>query len=448
MRCLDTTGHRQTTEERRKKHAQLFGPAASAAVATKSVPARAAANNTEGSKALPVSASSSSITTTVTAATVQSSNMQTVLAASVQPSTNTNHQAARSSHELHLHPRSCPHCGTLVIAPLEQIRLRCHNCGFRFLNLAPEKLQLGTTVLLDKQQQHALGLVDLQQPQQHPKQQQQCPWDVNGVGFQYPYQHAANATAQVSGTATTSAASTAKRTAVAVQQGKEGSQMSAAESVAKDLADVGWQDKAAAAAATTAEPASSAATDRPQVTGQHILEVLSDATGIPVGLLTGSLPAAGTLGHHLQPAAVAVAVAAPPWLTQHTAVQELSNIHTALTTAVLGQDAAAAAIVGALRLSRLGLQHSLNSSNLSQQQQRQPGRPALSLLFRGPSGVGKSSMARVLAECLMHGEAQGVVFLSCGELSERHSISRLVGAPPGYVGERGIWPDGSRSMQR
>lgn len=98
-------------------------------------------------------------------------------------------------------------------------------------------------------------------------------------------------------------------------------------------------------------------------------------------------------------------------------------------------------MIGALRLSRMGLaphQHTptglLGGSSLSTSVAAGSARPALSLLFQGPSGVAKTTMAKTLAEALMPGEPQGVLVFSCGELSERHSISRLVGAPPGYVG--------------
>lgn len=58
-------------------------------------------------------------------------------------------------------PKSCPHCGTIVQAQKDQFRLQCPNCTSRFLNIAPDKLQLGTTVLMAKSPQN-LGKLDLQ----------------------------------------------------------------------------------------------------------------------------------------------------------------------------------------------------------------------------------------------------------------------------------------------
>jgi hypothetical protein len=83
--------------------------------------------------------------------------------------------------------------------------------------------------------------------------------------------------------------------------------------------------------------------------------------------------------------------------------QELAGVAAALRAAVCGQDAAAAAVIGALQLSRLGLQPQQQATAAAS---GAAARPSLSLLLTGPSGVGKSTMARALAESLMPGETQ------------------------------------------
>jgi ATP-dependent Clp protease ATP-binding subunit ClpB len=86
---------------------------------------------------------------------------------------------------------------------------------------------------------------------------------------------------------------------------------------------------------------------------------------------------------------------------------------------VIGQDEAVAAVAGAIRRSRAGLSD--------------PDRPIGSFLFLGPTGVGKTELARALAEFLFDTQ-DAMVRIDMSEYMEKHSVSRLVGAPPGYVG--------------
>jgi ATP-dependent Clp protease ATP-binding subunit ClpB len=86
---------------------------------------------------------------------------------------------------------------------------------------------------------------------------------------------------------------------------------------------------------------------------------------------------------------------------------------------VIGQDEAVAAVSNALRRSRAGLQD--------------PNRPIGSFLFLGPTGVGKTELARALAEFMFDTE-QAMVRLDMSEYMEKHTVARLIGAPPGYVG--------------
>jgi ATP-dependent Clp protease ATP-binding subunit ClpB len=86
---------------------------------------------------------------------------------------------------------------------------------------------------------------------------------------------------------------------------------------------------------------------------------------------------------------------------------------------VVGQDLAVEAVANAVRRSRAGL--------------GDPNRPIGSFLFLGPTGVGKTELARALAEFLFDDE-RAMVRLDMSEYMERHAVSRLIGAPPGYVG--------------
>jgi ATP-dependent Clp protease ATP-binding subunit ClpB len=100
-------------------------------------------------------------------------------------------------------------------------------------------------------------------------------------------------------------------------------------------------------------------------------------------------------------------------------MQKLVHLEDALHVRVVGQDRAVEAVANAIRRSRAGLSD--------------PNRPIGSFLFLGPTGVGKTELARTLAEYLFDDE-RAMVRVDMGEYQERHAVSRLVGAPPGYVG--------------
>jgi ATP-dependent Clp protease ATP-binding subunit ClpB len=126
-----------------------------------------------------------------------------------------------------------------------------------------------------------------------------------------------------------------------------------------------------------------------EVTEEDVAEVVSAWTGIPVSrLMEGEM-------------------------------QKLLHLEEALHRRVVGQDEAVSAVANAIRRSRAGLSD--------------PNRPIGSFLFLGPTGVGKTELARALAEFLFDDE-RAIVRLDMSEYQERHTVSRLVGAPPGYVG--------------
>jgi ATP-dependent Clp protease ATP-binding subunit ClpB len=128
---------------------------------------------------------------------------------------------------------------------------------------------------------------------------------------------------------------------------------------------------------------------REEVGDQDVAEVVGKWTGIPVSrLLEGE-------------------------------VEKLVHMEERLHERVVGQDEAVEAVSNALRRSRAGLQD--------------PDRPIGAFLFIGPTGVGKTELARALAEFMFDSE-QAMVRIDMSEYMEKHSVSRLVGAPPGYVG--------------
>ncbi|MEV7289217.1 ATP-dependent Clp protease ATP-binding subunit [Streptomyces sp. NPDC093252] len=126
-----------------------------------------------------------------------------------------------------------------------------------------------------------------------------------------------------------------------------------------------------------------------EVTGEDIAEVVSRLTGVPVARLT------------------------------EEEKDRLLGLAEHLHRRVIGQDEAVAAVSDAVLRSRAGLSS--------------PDRPIGSFLFLGPTGVGKTELARALAEALF-GSEDRMVRLDMSEYQERHTVSRLVGAPPGYVG--------------
>ncbi|HEX8007125.1 MAG TPA: ATP-dependent Clp protease ATP-binding subunit, partial [Trebonia sp.] len=127
----------------------------------------------------------------------------------------------------------------------------------------------------------------------------------------------------------------------------------------------------------------------PEVTTEDIAEVVSRLTGIPVAQLT------------------------------EEERERLLRLEQHLHERVVGQDEAVQVVSEAVRRSRAGI--------------GDPNRPIGSFLFLGPTGVGKTELARALAAALF-GDEDRMVRLDMSEFGERHTVSRLVGAPPGYVG--------------
>jgi ATP-dependent Clp protease ATP-binding subunit ClpC len=148
-------------------------------------------------------------------------------------------------------------------------------------------------------------------------------------------------------------------------------------------------DEGLAAAVAELAAGRAALATAPEVGANDVAEVVSRSTGIPVAQLTES--------------------------ERH----RLLHLEEQLHRRIVGQDEAVEAVADAVRRSRAGLKH--------------PRRPIGSFLFLGPTGVGKTEVARALAEAL-YGSADRMIRLDMSEFAQEHTVTRLTGAPPGYIG--------------
>ena len=128
---------------------------------------------------------------------------------------------------------------------------------------------------------------------------------------------------------------------------------------------------------------------RPELSSQDVAELISEMTGVPVGDM------------------------------EQSERDLLLNLESTMAKSVIGQKPAISAVAQAMRRARAGL--------------RDPNKPAGSFLFVGPTGVGKTEVAKVLQR-IRTGNSADLVRIDMSEYMEKHSVSRLIGSPPGYVG--------------
>ncbi len=129
--------------------------------------------------------------------------------------------------------------------------------------------------------------------------------------------------------------------------------------------------------------------ESPEVTEEDIAHIVASWTGVPVNKLT------------------------------ETETDKLLNMEETLHQRVIGQDEAVRAISRAIRRARVGLKN--------------PNRPIASFVFSGPTGVGKTELTKTLASYFF-GSEEAMIRLDMSEFMERHTVSKLIGSPPGYVG--------------
>jgi ATP-dependent Clp protease ATP-binding subunit ClpC len=127
----------------------------------------------------------------------------------------------------------------------------------------------------------------------------------------------------------------------------------------------------------------------PEVDAEVIAEAVSDWTHIPVARLA------------------------------EAETKKLSRLESELHKRIIGQDEAVSAVSSAIRRGRVGL--------------KDPKRPTGSFLFLGPTGVGKTELSKAVAD-IVYGSEQNMIRVDMSEYMEKHSVSRMIGSPPGYVG--------------
>ena len=173
-----------------------------------------------------------------------------------------------------------------------------------------------------------------------------------------------------------------------LQTRREEPEASKAEATATETADTA---AASAPEATPSAPTALAGDDErmPMVTEEDIAQIVASWTGVPVQKLTESESA------------------------------KLLNMEETLHQRLIGQDEAVKAVSRAIRRARVGLKN--------------PNRPIASFIFSGPTGVGKTELTKSLA-AYFFGSEEAMIRLDMSEFMERHTVSKLIGSPPGYVG--------------
>ncbi|GAX77336.1 hypothetical protein CEUSTIGMA_g4782.t1 [Chlamydomonas eustigma] len=304
--------------------------------------------------------------------------------------------------------RPCPHCGTLVQASPVMLRLRCPSCSTRFLNMAPEKLQIGASLLLNSSTS-AFPLKPPPSPPLYCSQSAVASTSSSSSSSSVPVPHAVAARV-----------STAHQFHSQIHRTKTESPPLESMFTLEDA-------KAQSAFETLQQVAETPNEGRRPlvVEEQDVLDVMATLSGVP----------AARLSKHSQLKAL-----------QRLEI-ELGNVVKGQSEAVksdIRKNALGQVICLGIRAWRLGLSDFSSSLN---SHHRQSSRAGLSLVLSGPEGVGKTTACQEIARFLfpdshldarsgqVHSSGRGhMLRLQMSEYAERSSISRLIGAPPGYIG--------------